>query len=209
MPFTNVDALTGEKVGYNGEIISNKEGSLKERVKGHWAEKEINILANQGIIDMNQFDMDREITLMEAIKIMVNAKGYDAYRLRGAEELKFGAYKPEDSEYKYLQMAVNYGIIENKTMTFDGGKKVSREEMAELLIKLLRYDKLAKSKGIYTLPYDDRGEVSPERFGAVALCTGLEIMGGRDGKIRPKDNATMIEMAVAVYKALENIQPAR
>ncbi len=208
-PFTNVDAVTGEKVDYNGEIIRGKESSFKERVKGHWAEKEINILANQGIIDINQFDMDREITLLEAVKMMVNGKGYETYRLRGMEPLKFSTYKPEDSEYKYLQMAVHYGIMENKTMSFDGERKISREEMAELLIKLLRYEKLARAKGIYTLAFDDQGEVSPERLGAVALCTGLEIMGGRDGKIRPKDSATMVEMAVAVYKALENIQPGR
>ncbi|MFT9495548.1 YcdB/YcdC domain-containing protein [Anaerosolibacter sp.] len=209
MPYSNVDALTGEKIDYQGGVINSKGNSFKEKIKGHWAEKEMNILANQGIIDVSQFDMDKEITLMEVIKIMVNAKGYETYRLRGVDTLKFGNYQAEDSEYKYLQMAVLYGILENKSMVFDGEKKISREELANLMVRLLRYENVAKIQGIYTLPYSDKGEVNPEYLGAVALCTGLEIINGQDGKIRPKDNATMVEMAIAVYKAMENIRPIR
>jgi hypothetical protein len=209
MPYSNVDALTGEKVDYLGGVISDKGNSYKEKIKGHWAEKEINILANQGIIDMSQFDVDREVTLMEAIKIMVNAKGYETYRLRGGDTLKFGDYKPEDSEYKYLQLAVYYGILENKPMDFDGEKKILREEMADMMVRLLRYENVASIKGIFTLSYNDKGEINPEHLGALALCTGLEIISGQDGKIRPKENATMAELALAVYKAMENIQPVR
>jgi predicted P-loop ATPase/GTPase len=204
--FMNIDAYTGKFLTYEGEEIDEQQDQFQEKIKGHPAQKELSILASQGIIDAKSFEADREITRMEAIEMLVKAKGYRAYRISDVEILKFSDFSMDDVNYRYLQMAVKYGILENKKMTFKPDEKITREEMAEMLVKLLQYDKLAKAKDIYALPFADAAEVHQEKLGYVAICKGLQIIEGKDGYFRPKDPATMGEMAVAVYKALENIK---
>lgn len=207
-PTGNVDAFTGKLLSYDGQEIADGENGFNEAIKGHPAEKELGILAFQGIIDTKDFDVDREITVMELIKMVVRAKGYYPYMGKEGEELKFTNVSEDDENYPYLKAAVRYGIIENRPEQFNGEEKVTREGMAYLLTKLLGYEQLAKSQEIFKLPFEDAGDVSSDKVGCVAVCRGLGIFTG-ETKFRPKDNATMSEAALAIYKALANIKTVR
>lgn len=124
-----IDAFTGNEISYTGQQIGDKKDAFKEIIKGSWAEKELGILAYQGIIDTADFKPDREITKFEAIKMLVNAKGYRYYAESSNDELKFSNVKKDDSDYTYLQMGVKYGIIDNIEGEFKGDVKITREEM--------------------------------------------------------------------------------
>ncbi|WZL73545.1 S-layer homology domain-containing protein [Clostridiaceae bacterium 35-E11] len=204
--FMNMDAFTGKFVTYNGEEIDEQQDQFQKKIQGHSHQKELSILASQGIIDTKSFEVDKEITRIEAIKMLVKGKGDQSYRMPNVEILKFSDVPQDTPDYKQLQLAVNYGILENKKMTFKPDEKITREEMAEMLVRLLQYDKLAKAKNIYALLFADRDKVSGDKIGYVAICKGLQIIEGTNGLFRPQDHATMGEMAVAVYKALENMK---
>lgn len=197
-----IDAYTGKLFNPLEDTDNNIE-EFKKIIKGHWGEKELGILAYQGIIDFTTFNPDKEITRLEAIKILVNAKALNVYYGRNYDDLKFTNIDKENKNYKYLQMAVSYGLIENTKGEFKGDDKITREEMAELLVKLFKYEMLAKSKNIFDLDYKDENEINPDLYGYVAVCTGLNFFVGDNGNFRPKDNTTMAEFAITVYKALD------
>lgn len=207
-PFSQMDAFTGKFVDYNGEEIQKNGGAFKDQIKGHWAEKELSVLASQGIIDPKAFDPDKKVTRMEAIKLLLAARGR-VYTTQESEDLKFTNLSKSDVNYRDLQMAVRYGLLENKQTEFDGDAIINREEMAVLLIRLLQMENLAKIKDIYILSFKDADKVSPDKIGYVALCKGLDLVGGSDGLFRPQEEATMAELAAAVYKGLSNIRNLR
>lgn len=202
----NIDAFTGRIVNYDGQEISKIDNTFKDKIKGSPYEKELKILASQGIIDTKDFDPNREITKMDLVKMLVNARGYRPYAVNQSQDLKFTNIKKDDENYKYLQLAVMYKIIEDNGGEFRDKDKVTREQLAEAMVKLVQYDKLAGAKGIFTLPYTDAKLVSSDKVGYVAIAKGLGIMDGNNGKFRPKDNAKMVELAAAVYHAMGSLR---
>ncbi len=203
---TNIDAFTGKFLDYRGNEINENQEEFKEKIKGHWAEKELMILAEQGIINLDEITLDKEITKLEAIKILVDAKGYRPYMVERVEELKFDNISKDNEEYKHLQLAIKYGILENEEGQFPVDEKITREELAAYIVKLLGYDELAKLNQIFKVSFKDANKVSSDKIGYVAICNGLGIIQGNNGEFRPDDNVTMAEMAAVIYKALGSIR---
>lgn len=202
----NIDAFNGKLVNYDGQEITEQSGEFEKNIKGHRAEKELTILAFQGIIDTNNFQLDKEVTMLDFVKMLVDAKGYRPYLLRDTAALKYSNVATESANYKYLQMAVYYGILENKEGEFNFEEKITREKMAVALIKLLGYENLAKAKDIFVLSVSDRPEIGDDYIGYMAIAKALGILEVEEAKIRPAENATMVEMALAIYKVLGNLR---
>ncbi|HYE83016.1 MAG TPA: YcdB/YcdC domain-containing protein [Clostridia bacterium] len=201
-----IDAFTGKLLDSDGEEVEASQNDFNELIKGHPYEKELDILAFQGIIDRRSFDPDKEITYIELIRMLVNAKGYRPYTSRDMEELAFKNIDSKNENYSYLYEAVRYGIIENKPVELKLDAKVTREQLAELMVKLLKYDRLAKAGDIFVLDFKDSDKISSELRGHVAIIKGLGIMSGNEGIFRPNDNVKLHEAALTVYKALESMK---
>jgi hypothetical protein len=202
----NIDAVTGKLVNYDGQEIVEKSGEFEKKIKGHKAEKELNILAFQGILDTNTFELDKEVTKLDFVKMLVDAKGYRPYLLREAASLKYSNVAADSTNYRYLQMAVYYGVLENKEGEFDFEQKVTRQEMATALIKLLGYENLAKAKDVFILRIYDRHEISDDNLGYMAIAKAIGILEVENDKIRPTADVTMVEMALGIYKVLGNLR---
>ncbi|MBC2581489.1 YcdB/YcdC domain-containing protein [Clostridium sp. DJ247] len=207
-PLSSIDAYTGKLLNIFGENIDNNIEEFKSKIKGSAVEKEASILASQGIIDTKDFKLDAGITRLQLIKILVNAKGFNPY-LKGLNDLGFtsGLSSKDSTEYKYVQLAVMYGIIEDKKEDFKANELVTREELAKSLVKLLGYDRIAEIKGLLNLPYSDSSTISTDKTGYVSLAGGLKLIETTsDGKIRPKDTVTMSELIKAVYVTLGTLK---
>lgn len=205
--FVSIDAFTGRYLDYNGEEIDDNIKAFREKIKGNKYEKELIILSNNSILDTKNFELNKEVTRMDIIKILVNAKGYRPYILRESEDIKFKSNAQKgDENYRYLQMAVFYEIIDNVEGEVNLNEKLTREEVAKILVKTLGYDKLAKANQIFNLPNSDSKDVSSDMKGYVAIVQGLNIMELQDSKFRPKSKTTMLELAIAVYNSLGNLQ---
>lgn len=201
-----IEAFKGKFIDQNGQEIDNNIEAFKEKIKGSAVEKELSILASLGIIDTKDFDLNKQITRTDLIKILVNAKGYRPYMLDSAPSLnvKYGGTKGDET-YKYLQMAVSYGVLDNSG-DFKGDEIVTREEMVKDIVKLLGYDKLAQAKGIFLLSYGDANDITPDNMGYIAISKGLGLTNDIDNKFRPKDNVTMSDVSVSIYKALNSLR---
>jgi hypothetical protein len=202
----NIDAFSGKLLNYEGYELDAVQSDFYETIKGDPAEKELSILAFQNIIDTGSFKPDREITYMELLRMLVNAKGYRPYNARGQLELQFKNVDKKNENYLYLAEAVRYGIIENKPVDLKLDAKVTREQMAELIVKLLKYERLAKVKDIFVLNFKDTDMVSSELKGHVAIAKGLGLIDGSLEMFKPKENLKMKEAALIVYRALDSIR---
>lgn len=206
-PLTTLDAFTGKVLNEMGEEIDENIGKFMDKIKESPYKNELTILAYNGIMDTANFGANKEITQMDFIKMLVNAKGYRPNLLKDASALKFEtAASKNDTNYKYLQLAVLYGIVENKEGKFDINSKVTREDMAKALVKFLGYEKLASSKDIFQLKIDDAKEIKNENLGCMAIAKGLGILEVKDNKIRPKANATWTDLSISIYRVLDNIR---
>ncbi|WP_315120663.1 YcdB/YcdC domain-containing protein [uncultured Clostridium sp.] len=202
-----VDAFTGKLLNASGEDIDENIDIYMEKIKGNPYEKELTILANNGIIDTTNFQAEKEITKMDFIKMLVNAKGYRPNLLKDSMNLKFeSGVSSNDVNYKYLQLAVYYGILENKEGKFDIKEKVTRAEMAKTLVKFLGYDKLANSKDVFSLNVSDVKDIKSNELGYMAIAKGLGILEVKNNKLRPKSNVTWNELSIGIYRVLDNIK---
>lgn len=206
-PLVTVDAYSGKVLNEMGEEIDENIDKFMEKIQTSPYKNELTILAYNGVIDTANFEANKEITQMDFIKMLVNAKGYRPYLLKEATSLKFDSGTAKnDANYKYLQLAVLYGIVENKEGKLDVNAKVTREDMAKTLVKFLGYEKLANSKDIFQLKIDDAKEIKDENIGYIAIAKGLGILEVKDNKIRPKANATWTDLSISIYRVLDNIR---
>lgn len=204
--YSLIDAISGKFIDYNGKPMPEiDQADFNEKIKGHRIERQAKILAQQGILDKSTFNPDQAISRLEAVKMLVKARGMDYYypMKEDAEKLRFSDVNEEDSDYRFIQMAIRYGIIENKEGKFHGDAAITREELAVMVVKMLRYDALAKASDIFQVSFKDKNSVKPELLGYVAICQGLKLVDSGSGvDFRPADQATMAETADMVYRAL-------
>ncbi|WZL73544.1 S-layer homology domain-containing protein [Clostridiaceae bacterium 35-E11] len=206
-PYMLVDALSGKPIDYNGKTLLKEENKTFERViENHWIEKNAKILAQQGILDLKGFEPDQPITKMNAVKMLVKAKGMDEDYMVTVDALKFSDIHQAEEGYAYVYLAVKNGLIDNKEGEFNPEDQVTREAFTMMLVKLLRYDPLAKAQDLFQLSFEDQDKISQEAIGSVAICQGLEILKYKNGSFRPKDAITMAEAVDMVYRALKYIE---
>lgn len=202
--YVNIDALTGKFVNYNGEDIDQNIEVFKEQIKNSEAEKELSILASRGLIDTVNFKLDKKITQIDLIKMLVNGRGYNPYMAAGAAELKFSNIAKTDANYKYLQVAVSYGIMENSEGEFIGDQLVTREQLAKTLVKFTNYSKLAEHSEIFNINYSDVSKIGKGNLGYVAIAEAFGFIQIENNEFKPSENVTMEQLALGVYNALNN-----
>jgi len=203
---TNIDALTGKFINYNGGNIDPNIELFKEKINGSKAEKELSILAARGLIETADFKLDKKITQIDLIKMLVNARGYTPYMADKAAELKFSNITKADVNYKYLQMAVSYGIMENSDGEFIGDKLVTKEDLAKTLVKYTNYSKLAEHSELFKINYKDIANISKGNLGYDAIAVAFGFVQIENNEFKPKDITTMEQLAIGVYNALNNVR---
>ena len=207
--FNNIDSNTGKFVDYSGQESNNNFAAFKLKIKGSPQEKELSVLASQGIINTLEFDLNKQVSRLDLIKMLVNIKGYRYYSPGGIEDIliNYGG-KKGDETYKYLQQAVSYGILENSG-EFKGDEIVTREEMIKYIVKFAGYDMLAKAKDTFVAKFSDTSDISPENLGYVAISRALGFDNGIDNKFKPKEKVTISDAAVSIYKVLDILRIQR
>jgi len=204
--YTNIDALTGKFINYNGENIDQNIELFKEKIKDSKAEKELSILASKGLIETGDFKLDKKVTQIDLIKMLVNSRGFTPYMADKTAELKFSNITKSDVNYKYLQMAVSYGIMENSNGEFIGDKLVTREELAKSLVKYTNYSKLAEHSELFKINYKDIAMISKGNLGYIAIAEAFGFIQIENNEFKPKENITMEQLAMGVYNALNNVR---
>lgn len=189
----NIDAFTGEILGYNGKSFITGNTVQYTDIKGSYAESRIKILAEYGIsLPGKQLEPSRNAKQREFLYLLYKAA--NPYN-----NLDFpGNAKDDDNMYNYL---IESGIVK-------AGEKspesiITRQDAVKFIIRALNYGKVAEiNKGIYKLPFKDVGKIKPGLYGYIAVAYGLNLINGSNGYCNPGGSLTRADAFVMVYNYL-------
>lgn len=175
-----IDAFTGEEY----KLYKAPESFKYSDIKGHWAEDEINKLAEVQIgFEGEKFAPDEAIKQSDLLKIFAAGTRHKSY-------LDF------DTEELYRILIDEEVILESEK---NPESQVKREDAFVFMIRLQGLEKVAKLSEIFKVSYADQDLLTKEKTGYAAILTGMNIICGNGGKLRPKDNITRAETAVMLY----------
>lgn len=190
-----IDALTGKVVYRTGtEYVEPKKVSYTD-ISGHFAEKQISVLADFGIyLDGNEFRPDEKITQLDFLSLLSRTLNY-----YGPVITKDSTQDDINNLYAYL---IREGIVTEEEKAPDS--TVKREEAVKYIIRALGYNKVAEIKGIFNVSFKDKSEISENLYGYVAIASGLGIVKGDGVSFKPKNDITRAESAVMIYNYLQS-----
>lgn len=174
-------------------------------IKNHWAQKEIEALAERGIVkgaDETSFLPEQTITRAESAAILVRALKLPITEYHNA----FADVHDSDWYAASVQAAYEYGMIDGVgDGNFEPNAPVTREQVAKLFVFALE-----KASGLPIeadgLSFTDRGDVSSWAVESVgkAVASGV-VKGLEDGSFAPHKQTSRAEFAVMLYRMLTQL----
>lgn len=182
-----LDAVTGEiKNVYNDE---NTSFSYTD-IKGHWVEEAAVKLAEIQVgVSGEKLNPDTYITQEDFLRVLASGIYGKYYHIYSADDL--------------YQSLIREKVIseEEKNPT----AIVSREQAFVYMIRMARLEKVAALKNIYKIDYADSKLLSDGRIGYCAILSGLGVICGHGGYLRPQDSITRAETIIMLYRYLLTI----
>ncbi len=178
-----LDAITGDILSDNNDAFEYNYND----VENHWSRDAVQKLAEIQIgIRQHSFEPDRYMTQQELLQLLCGGMINKYYLDYSTEEL-----------YENL---VNSKIISPEEKAPDA--MVAREDAFVYMIRIADLEKVAKLEDIYRVTYSDGDKISKGKIGYAAILSGMKIINGSGGAIRPSDNITRAEAATMMYKYL-------
>lgn len=184
------DAKTGAPLDWQGKPLAKQPIPYSfTDISGHWAEKEIALLGQAGILGDygNTFNPERPITAVQFLRALLMLE-------RGVEQVQ----TLNDDEV--IKEATDLGWLKEK---LQAGDSINRLLLARWGIRFLGLEKVAGIEGIYTAPYQDFAGISAPDQGYVALTWGLGVLKGEQGFFRPEQTVTRAQAAVTLVRLLK------
>lgn len=177
-----IDAFSGEEYNpYGAYQIKQYEYTDTEN---HWAGEKIAKLAEVQIgLAGDTFRPDDAIKQIDALRLLAAGTR--------------GRYYVDYSEEDIYREFIDGGILTEEEKNPEG--LVTREEAFVYMIRLADLGDVAKLSDIFKVEYEDGHLLSEGNIGYPAILTGMGVICGNGGKLRPKDNITRAETAVMVY----------
>lgn len=202
-----LDAITGEwRSSETGEPTGLDIPRARD-AEGHWAEESLGLMVAYKALDLvdGKVRPNEAITRGELIKMLVLARsggrqyGFDAFSLAGTASFKDVA--ADSAYFAYVESALQQNLIDVGDGSFNPNANVSRDEMAELIVRALGYNSLANNDHIFKANFKDSKDI--QNTGQAAIVVGLRIMNLTDGKFLPKKQVTRAEASIAFFRYLQ------
>ncbi|HOQ06844.1 MAG TPA: S-layer homology domain-containing protein [Clostridiales bacterium] len=188
-----IDAVSGKIVYRDGSEYKEPKKISYTDIKGHFAEKQISVLADFGIyLEGTEFRPDDAIVQKDFLSLLAKTLNY-----YGPAITEKSSREGIDELYVYL---IREGVVRENEKAPDSA--VTREEAVKFIIRALKYDKVADIRGIFSVSFRDSESISGDLYGYVAIASGLGIVKGDGIDFRPKKNTTRAEAAVMIYNYL-------
>lgn len=180
-----VDAFTGEEYKEDYGITENEYNYTD--ISGHWAEEKIKKLAEVQIgLEGDKFYPDSPISQYDLLRLF-------AAGIRGKSYLNY-----DEDDFYY---AIAYeGILSEEER--NPKAQVLREDAFVYMVRYDGLEKVAKLSNIFKVEYADGHLLSQGKIGYPAILTGMNIICGDGGYLRPKDAITRAEAATMLYNFL-------
>ncbi len=182
--YLKLDALTGEMKDVYEDTQKSYEYS---DIDGHWVEEAATKLAEIQIgIEGGALNPDNSITQEEFFRLVCSGMINKYYATYSSEEL--------------------YNILISDKILEEGEKApdtfVTREQAFIYIIRLAGLERVAKLEKIYKVEYADSALLTKGNIGYAAILSGLNVIEGDGGSLRPQDSLTRAEAIVILYRYL-------
>ena len=186
----------------------------------NWEKSYIERVEKNGVVtgyEDGTFKPDNNVTVLESLIMMSRLYEID----EDIKEEIINEYKPSlkkmenllgyDWSLDYLAVAIELGIIPEKTVKDWFANEAiiadaTREQVAVLLINAMGFSEDAKTLKTYSLPFNDRADITASARPYIYLMHEKEIMlGDNENNINPKSKITRAEIATLLDKAFDYI----
>lgn len=196
IPKPNIDYKEENITKTEEQSLFNDLGSVD------WAKNAILKLSKMGIVsgrNDSEFAPLDNISRAEFCKLAVVAFGLGTEN----NSVDFDDVKPEAWYYDYVKKAASAGIILGADGKFNPDETITREDMAVILLRIMKYKNIGIS--ISNTKFADLGDVSDYAKEAV---TGMDsIMNGvGDNVFAPKESVNRAMAAVVIDRLLERAE---
>lgn len=198
-PSYTFDALTLEPLDYQGKPLEKDSDIIFNDIKEHWAEEDINLLVNMGIIKptSDKFYPDKNITQGEFIKYLVLSNNTSPFYIDNIID-----EKNDEDVQKYIDIAINLGWVKKEEIVVK--QAIEREKMAAFVIRALGFDKVACLHDIYQTSAKDADKIDKNYKGHVVIANGLKLISEDNNKcLNPKKLATRAQAAAVLVRMLK------
>ncbi|HHY73498.1 MAG TPA: S-layer homology domain-containing protein [Bacillus bacterium] len=203
-----LDATKGKWVLIEtGEPI---RGNIEAKdIKGHANEQALQLLIDYNAIDVDDAGLvkpDEEITRGEMVKMLMLVTNPDPYYYKmnymgGARAATFKDVASNSPYFAYVESAVQQGFIDKTQGEFKPNEAVTREELAEMITKAMRLDKLAQVPDLFNVNFLDADKINKK--GTAAIVHHLGIMPAANSNFEPAKKVTRGAGAQAFYQFLQ------
>lgn len=186
-----VDPFTGNCIDWSFNETVKAEGPPDYKdLDGHWSEKIVNTLTDNGIYVWGgeKFDPDKEITKGELINYL-SPFIYNSY------------YFAEMGTSIFVNPYVYRMIVE---LDKDLDKTLTKQEAAKIICEIAGYGELGKHYEIFVYPFTD-DKVDEEYQGYVAILKAFGLVlgdGSENSHFYGTDNLTRAEAAAIIYNII-------
>lgn len=170
-----------------------------------WAKPAVQALYGAQIISgisENEFAPSKQVTREEFVSMLIrvfNIQPQDT-ATPDFDDVRAGDWF-YDAVYTARQIGIVDGYSENM---FGAGSAITREEMATMAFRTLRYYSDNLSADNARNDFADGADISDFAASAIAVMSGYEIINGYDdGTFRPKETANRAEAAQIIYNIYE------
>lgn len=182
--YTNVNAITGQVIGYDGQEIGQADPAAYTDIDGHWAQAMINALADYGVkLPGGEFMPDSQIQQKDYLMLLC-----------GAASIYYG-----DQEDMYERL-VSRRILTEADKAPESA--LTKEDALKYLLRTMGIQDVAELKGIYVCDFQDAADISEDKIGYCAIAKGFGIVSGDGGMLYPQKELTRAEAVTLLYQYL-------
>ncbi|MGZ4112617.1 MAG: S-layer homology domain-containing protein, partial [Tumebacillaceae bacterium] len=195
-----LNAVTGD---WNPLYGGGSQANITD-IKGHWAEKQLQFFADQGIFDVQdgKLDPNATVTRGDVMKYLIVAT---SGARSSHNKAHFSDVPSTDPNYEHIEEAYARKWIDTAAKSFRPSDAMTREELADIVVRVLGYQKLASSPDAFKARFGDVNTTSPY-FGDIAIVSSLGLMSGYDKTFTPHQKVTKAQLAVVLAKVMEQLQ---
>lgn len=198
--FNGIDATTGKW------LHAADDAKGKPAISHPKAGEELTYLLQQNVLEVKDpanFNADTAVNKGEALKILVKSLSYGHYDFspygRGDEKQSFNNIDKKHPLYGVVEQAVRMGIIQPGNQ-FAVDTELTRQELAEWLVRVLNLENAAKHSDIYKLNFADASSIKSEYAGYIALASAMGLMDGQQNKFNATGKVTYADLAISTVR---------